>query len=96
MERINENRYIELCKHAIGMGQRKPYKRHGKMFYRPYRNYFAAGKGHRDFEAWETLEAAGYAKSVQRKEHGKMFWLTRAGLDWLGEQLNMHIYDEED
>lgn len=94
--KVNESRYIELCKHAIGMGMRKPYKRHGKTFYRPYRNYFAAGKGHRDFEAWETLEAAGYAKSVQREEYGKMFWLTRSGLDWLGEQLNMHIYDEED
>lgn len=22
---MNENRYIELCKHAIGMGMRKPY-----------------------------------------------------------------------
>lgn len=44
----------------------------------------------------EELEVSGYAKSVQREEYGKTFWLTRAGLDWLGEQLNIHIYDEED
>lgn len=25
-----------------------------------------------------------------------LFWLTREGLDWLGEKLGMHIYDEED
>ena len=24
------------------------------------------------------------------------FWLTRAGLDWLGQELGITIYDEED
>lgn len=93
---MSEEYKVSLCKHAVGMGMRKPYKRHGKMFYRPYRNYFAASDGSRDFEAWETLEKSGYAKSIRRTEYGKIFWLTRCGLDWLGEKLNMHIYDEED
>ena len=93
---MNENRYVELAKHAIGMGLGKPYKRHGRVFYRPYRNYFATSYGCADYECWETLEDAGYAKSIQRDEYGKTFWLTRAGLDWLGEKLGVHIYDEDD
>ena len=33
-----ENRYISLATHAIGLDHKKPYKRHGIYFYRPYRN----------------------------------------------------------
>lgn len=25
----------------------------------------------------------------------KTYWFNRVGLDWLGEQLGIHIYDEE-
>jgi hypothetical protein len=31
-----------LAMHCIGMDYRKPYKRHGKLFYRPYRNRYQA------------------------------------------------------
>lgn len=93
---MEEIKCIELCKHAIGMGLRKPYKRHGKTFYKPYRNYFSTSEGCEHYKCWESLESAGYAKSVQREEYGKTFWLTRDGLDWLGEKLNMHIYDEDE
>lgn len=41
------------------------------------------------------MEASGYAKSQETERGGKFFWLTRTGLDWLGEQLGIHIYDEE-
>ena len=34
---------IDLCKHMVGLDYQKPYHRHGKAFYRPYRNYFADG-----------------------------------------------------
>ena len=89
----NENRYIELAKHCIGLDRKKPYTRHGKKFYRPYRNYFSTG---RDCEDWEVMESAGYAERGRQNQHGGyMFWLTRAGLDWLGERLDIHIYDEE-
>lgn len=46
---MNENRFVEVAKHAIGLDHRKPYTRHGKLFYRPYRNYFA------DFSEVQTL-----------------------------------------
>lgn len=85
--------YIDLAKHCIGLDRKKPYTRHGKKFYRPYRNFYATGS---DFEDWETLELAGYANRDEKNQHGGYtFSLTRAGLDWLGEQLGVHIYDEE-
>ena len=92
----NSSVYIELAKHCIGLDRKKPYTRHGKKFYRPYRNYFATGKG-RDLNDWETMKSAGYAdKWEQNQNGGYTFYLTREGLDWLGEQLGIHIYDEED
>ncbi|MGI5958993.1 MAG: hypothetical protein ACOX60_06230 [Massiliimalia sp.] len=91
----HENTYISLASHAIGMDYKKPYTRHGKKFYKPYRNYFSTAPGCDTFKAWETMELAGYAKSQQTERGGYIFWLTRAGLDWLGERLGIHIYDEE-
>ena len=85
--------YIEKAKHCIGMGYRKPYTRHGKKFYRPYRNYYATGKSDED---WDMLVAAGYAKRGDKNQHGGYtYWLTREGLDWLGEKLEIHIWCEE-
>ncbi len=95
MREAHENTYIELAKHCIGLDHKKPYKRHGKYFYRPYRNYYAASK--RGCEVWDTMVAAGYAKSGEKNRHGgRMYWLTRAGFDWLGNKLGIYIYDEED
>ena len=88
---------IADASHAIGLGHRKPYTRHGRKFYRPYRNYFAINP---DDPTWVEMERIGYAKHGEVRDHGHYqmtsFWLTRAGLDWLGEQLGMTIYDEED
>ena len=92
---MDKNRFIEVAKHAIGMGYRKPYRRHGKLWYRPYRNYFATSIGSSDHELWETMKRRGYAESRKSNDR-EMFWLTREGLDWLGEKLCMYIYDEED
>lgn len=89
------NAYIKLAKHCIGLDKKKPYVRHGKKFYRPYRNFFAAAG---DYEYWEIMKKAGYAqRDKEKNQHGGYTYrLTRSGLDWLGEQLGIHIYDEED
>lgn len=90
----NKNCYIELAKHCIGLDRKKPYVRHGKKYYRPYRNFFATRK---KYEDWETMESAGYAERGDRNQHGGYtFFLTRAGLDWLGQKLDIRIYDESD
>ena len=90
----NKGNYISLASHAIGLDYKKPYTRHGKKFYKPYRNYFAISTGCDEFEAWQTLELSGYAKSNPTERGGYIFWLTRSGLDWLGGQLQIKIYDE--
>lgn len=88
------NTYLELAKHCIGLDRKKPYIRHKKKFYRPYRNFFTTGKDHDD---WDALVSTGYAKRGEQNQHGGYtYWLTREGLDWLGNELGMKIYDESD
>lgn len=88
------NEYIEKAKHCIGLDRKQSYIRHGKKFYRPYRNYYATGKEHED---WDIMVSAGYAKRGEENSHGGYtYWLTRVGLDWLGGKLGIHIYDEEE
>lgn len=95
MREAHENTYIELAKHCIGLDRKKPYKRHGRYFYRPYRNYYAANK--RGCEVWDTMVEAGYAKAGEKNSHGgRMYWLTREGLDRIGEKLGIQIWDEEE
>lgn len=91
----SDNEYISLASHAIGLDHKKPYKRHGKLFYRSYRNYYDASI--KDCELWDLMVDAGYAEAGRKDRYGgRMYWLTRKGLDWLGEKLCIKIYDEED
>lgn len=88
----------QTVKHVIGLDncRKRPYMRHGRKFYRPYRNYFTASKcGDAHLE---LLSVAGYIdKELEHTKSGD--WVTysfnRKGLDWLGEQLGMYIYDPE-
>lgn len=88
---------VQKAAHAIGLNHKRPYMRHGKTFYRPYRNYFTTHDRAPDYEVWKGLCENGYAKCCPSGNRGGFtFWLTRAGLDWLGETLGMTIYDEEE
>ncbi|MEG1844661.1 MAG: hypothetical protein RR296_10485 [Clostridia bacterium] len=74
--------------HAIGLDYKAPYSRHGKMFYKPYRNYFGAPEcGSR---IWEEIEDKGRAL----RDRDGIYHLTRDGLDWLGKELGITIHDE--
>lgn len=77
---------------AIGMGAKKPYKRHGKRFFRPYRNLHVVTINH---PVWATLRQKGYAVRAKRDTY-EINSLTRAGLDWLGRELDVKIYDMEE
>ena len=99
-------RYIDFTKHsepvrnaahAIGLDHKRPYMRHGKTFYRPYRNYFFTHDRSHDYTVWKGLCENGYAKNCPSGTRGNItFWLTRSGLDWLGEVLGITIHDEEE
>lgn len=92
---MTDNIYIRLASHCIGLDHKKPYKRHGRYFYRPYRNYYDAGG--KDVEVWDMLVDEGYAESGEENSHGgRMYGLNRAGLDWIGEKLGVQILDEEE
>ena len=91
----DKERYINLAKHCVGLDKKKPYKRHGRLFYKPYRNYFDAGKS--DMDSWTRMWEQGYAEKGKKNRYGEcMFWLSRKGMDWLGNELGIVIHDEED
>ena len=90
--RCNDDERINVMKHAIGL--KKLYHRHGKAFYKPYRNrfYTTSNDG-----IWNEMCKEGLAERGGADEHGReWFWLNRKGLDWLGNKLNITIHDEAD
>lgn len=88
---------VQYAAHTIGLDNKRPYQRHGKFFYRPYRNYFITHEKSPDFPSWRGLCEKGYAECHTGRNPGNYrFCLTRAGLDWLGDELGITIYDEED
>lgn len=86
---------MKQMSHCIGLDQKNLYKRHGRKFYKPYRNYYATYVWN---DIWNGLVGKGFAKhgSVDDRTQTTSFWLTRDGLDALGDAIGVHIYDEED
>lgn len=81
------NRAIELCKHMIGLDYKKPYIRHGKAFYKPYRNYFQDTKGGNKI----LDKLPNYIISRENGDMSTWYTLTSDGLRWLGRQLRITI-----
>jgi hypothetical protein len=78
---------IEICKHMVGLDSERPYHRHGKAFYRAYRNYF--GDGPEGNILLDKLPECLF--TVHRDERGATYHLTKTGLEWLGRQLHITI-----
>ena len=81
------DRVVEVCKHMIGLNYKRPYHRHGKAFYKPYRNYYcAAANGEPNLDKLPD-------DIIKKFKDDKYVWyeLTRLGLDWLGRQLKITI-----
>lgn len=82
---------IDLCKHMVGLDRNKPYHRHGKAFYKPYRNYFADNSpGNRLLN-----KLPDYIATKWQSEKYTYHMLTTEGLKWLGRQLRITIYEEK-
>lgn len=81
------SRAIEICKHMVGLDYKRPYHRHGKSFYKAYRNFYDdVPKGNRILDKMPSE-----LFRVRRDERGATYYLTQIGLDWLGRQLKMTI-----
>lgn len=78
--------------HVIGLDYHRPYTRHGKKFYRPYRNSW----GGRDADLDKLVEA-GLMNGYLLEQTGERYWYSfnRKGLDWLSEQIGVKIYGGE-
>lgn len=78
---------VEDCKHMIGLDYKRPYHRHQKAFYKPYRNYYCANaQGEPNLDRLPDI-------IIKKIKDDKYTWyeLTRLGLDWLGRQLQITI-----
>ena len=78
---------IKICKHMVGLDYKNPYHRHGKVFYKPYRNYYEA-----PLDGNKVLDKL--PNYIVKKTQGELsIWyeLTRSGMEWLGRQLNITI-----
>ena len=94
---LSMEKAIEYCKHMIGLDgfRHKPYTRHGKKFYKPYRNHWAGANAELDYLSSDVL---GLMVKQEPERAGGMpfYYLTRRGLEWLGRQIHVTIHDEED
>lgn len=68
---------VQIATHMIGLNYKRPYIRHGRRYYKPYRNYFCSALSGPDYETLRKMEKKGIC-----------FWMTREGLDWLGEKIH--------
>ena len=87
---------LDDMRHMIGLDmlKHKPYKRHGKLFYRPYRNHWAGENKYLDY----LSGILGLCEKQYPKLTGGMpyYYLTRRGLDFLGRHIHVTIHDESD
>ena len=82
---------INFCKHMIGLDYKEPYHRHGKAFYKPYRNYYEAPQ-----DGNPILDKLPN-HIITKRVGGVSVWyeLTKQGLAWLGRQIKITIWEEE-
>lgn len=85
--RSEKEPFISDAMHCIGMDYKKPYTRHGRKFYKPYRNYFAT---HSSDKVWSILKTIGYAEEYTTE----LFRLTDAGFNWLSNCIGVVIKNE--
>ena len=74
----------ELMEHALGLDDKRPYRRHGKLFYKAYRKQYDATQDGKDQAAWEELISKGYATGG-----GSVYYVTQRGIDTLAAVLGI-------
>ncbi len=78
---------VDYCKHMVGLDYERPYQRHGKLFYKPYRNHWEApANGNKILD-----KLPRFLVIREADEMGVLYALTVDGLKWLGRQLKITI-----
>jgi len=95
--RITE-RCLAVAEHAMGMDNRDTYTRHGKKFYKPYRNYYETLV---DDISWQILECYGLAMHGKVREDGEYkglchYHMTIKGMEWMERALEITIKNKEE
>lgn len=78
---------VDYCKHMVGLDYERPYQRHGKLFYKPYRNHWEAPANGNKILA----KLPRFLVTREADEMGVLYALTVDGLKWLGRQLKITI-----
>ena len=78
---------VDYCKHMVGLDYGRPYQRHGKLFYKPYRNHWEApANGSKILD-----KLPRFLVTREADEMGVLYALTVDGLKWLSRQLKITI-----
>lgn len=78
---------VDYCKHMVGLDYERPYQRHGKLFYKPYRNHWEApANGNKILD-----KLPRFLVTREADEMGALYALTVDGLKWLSRQLKITI-----
>lgn len=78
---------VDYCKHMVGLDYERPYQRHGKLFYKPYRNHWEApANGNKILD-----KLPRFLVTREADEMGVLYALTVDGLKWLSRQLKITI-----
>lgn len=92
---------IAIMEHALGMDHRKTYRRNGKEYYKPYRNYFSTSMS--NFVGWNILTKRGLAeasyndgKNTYGHMQGMTYSVSELGKLWLTRHTKIIIKPEED
>lgn len=94
MKHLDLDKTIEHCKHVVGLDNHpRIYHRHGKAYYRAYRNGWSNGA--KPKEDFEVLCRAGLMSSHLSQSKWYVYHLTPAGLAWLGRRVKMIIRESE-
>lgn len=78
---------IDLMKHAIGLDHKIPYARHGRLYYKAYRNYYATSDHGPNKVMWEMLRESGFARNFETEPN--YYCLTDDGIEYLQKVLGI-------
>ena len=97
-EAESDKKYMTKAMHCVGLDRKQPYKRNGRLYFRPYRNYYNT---HYNDPVWSNLQWLGFADcdkaywEVRDEKEIVNFSLNEEGRSWLAKKLGIYKIWEE-